>query len=137
METLFTLRPRVGFAATDRLLLFGTGGLAIGDVSLGSNADIAEAYSDNSKSAAAEWAGEESSWEVGYAVGGGAELAITDRATVRLEGLYYDLGDFSATIEGSGSATDNNGTTTLTAQPYEAQMEMDGAIGRLGVSFRF
>ena len=76
VESLFTLRPRVGFAVADRLLLFATGGLAIGDASIGSFADVAEQYSDIGKSAnasaAASWDGEDSSWEVGYSVGGGA-----------------------------------------------------------------
>ncbi len=136
VESLFTLRPRVGFAVADRLLLFATGGLAIGDASIGSFADVSEEYTDQAKSAAASWAGEDSSWELGYTLGGGAEYAVTDRISVRLEGLYYDLGEISTRVDGSGSETDG-GTVELTAQPYTARMDADGAIGRVGFSFRF
>jgi outer membrane immunogenic protein len=132
VESLFTLRPRIGFAATDRLLLFGTGGLAVGDALIGSNASIVEEYTDVAKSA--DWAGENSSWEVGYAVGGGAELGLTDNVSIKLEGLYYNLGDLSTTVEG---VVAEDGVPEGTAQPYRAEMEMDGAIARLGVSFRF
>ena len=60
VELLFTLRPRVGFAVADRLLLFATGGLAIGDASIGSFADVAEQYSDIGKSANAS---AEAAWD--------------------------------------------------------------------------
>lgn len=137
VESMFTVRPRVGVAVTDRLLLFGTGGLAIGDTSIGSFADIAEAYTDPNKSAAAAWDGGDSGWELGYAVGGGAEYALSDRMSVRLDGLFYDLGEISTEVEGAGSQTGGGGSGERTAQPYTAKMDADGAIARIGFSFRF
>jgi outer membrane immunogenic protein len=132
VDHLFTFRPRVGVAATDRLLLFATGGLAIGDAHISSSADIAELYTDQAKSA--EYSGSRSEIMSGFAVGGGAQYALTDNISLKLDGLYYDLGELSTTIEGAGSDTDDG---DFTVQPYRAKMQMDGEIIRLGVRIGF
>lgn len=137
VDALFTLRPRVGVAVTERLLLFGTGGLAIGHASVGNDATISEIY-DGGKSANAIYSGEDSSLMVGFAAGGGAEYAVNDHVRVRLEGLYYDLGSLSATVSGSGSEVSSGGTVTAeTVQPYDIKMDMNGVVARLGVTVGF
>lgn len=135
VENLFTVRPRVGFAATDRLLLFATGGLALGNTLIGADARLEEQYIDGAKAGfTADWSGEDHSFEVGYAVGGGAEYALSDTMSVKLEGLYYDLGKVSARIEGSG---ETDGGDPLTAAPFEASMQADGVIARVGLNYKF
>ncbi|HUQ37074.1 MAG TPA: outer membrane beta-barrel protein [Aestuariivirga sp.] len=84
LDWLSTIRGRVGFIHED-LLFFATGGLALG----GLEADVFGSSPSNFDKTA-----------VGYAVGGGAEWAISDRMTVKAEYLYIDLAaeDLSATF---------------------------------------
>jgi outer membrane immunogenic protein len=65
VETLFTLRPRVG-VAVDRLLLFGTGGLAFGEAKF----DTGLHLGDIGKGiASADWSGSNSAWKTGFTLG--------------------------------------------------------------------
>lgn len=84
LDWLSTIRGRLGFIHED-LLFFATGGLAMG----GLEADVFGSSPSNLDKTA-----------VGYAVGGGAEWAISDRMTVKAEYLYIDLAgeDLSATF---------------------------------------
>lgn len=73
-----TTRARLGYAATDRFLVYATGGIAYGKVKSYANAfDEGVSYSKN---------------KTGYTVGAGAEYAITDNVTFKTEYLYTDLG---------------------------------------------
>jgi outer membrane immunogenic protein len=80
-----TLRGRIGFTPTCRLLVYGTGGLAWGDVN----------YSANSVGGAPQqqYPGSASETKVGWTGGGGVEFALSKRWSLKLEYLYYDLGD--------------------------------------------
>ena len=84
LDWLSTIRGRIGFIHED-LLIFATGGLAMG----GLEANVFGSSPSNLDKTA-----------VGYAVGGGAEWAISDRMTVKAEYLYIDLAgeDLSATF---------------------------------------
>jgi outer membrane immunogenic protein len=66
-------RLRAGFAV-DRFLVYGTGGLAFGEVKAKD-----ATYSD-------------SDTRVGWTLGGGVEAAVTDHVTTRVEYRYTDLG---------------------------------------------
>lgn len=78
-----TVRPRLGYAfgPENRLLVYGTGGLAYGQVR----------YSIASSAAPASAASSKDTY-TGYVVGGGAEYAFTDNWTGRLEYQYVNLG---------------------------------------------
>lgn len=81
VEWFGTVRGRIGYAM-DNVLLYGTGGLAYGDVkssisgSLG-GPGINESTSDT---------------EYGWTIGGGLEYGITKNITFKTEYLYVDLG---------------------------------------------
>ena len=93
LQWLSTIRGRVGFALQDRLLVFATGGLALGGVnSQGS-------VSANNGFFGVTYSGSSSSVRTGFAVGGGAEWAFFDRWTVKAEYLWYDLGHVSSSSE--------------------------------------
>jgi outer membrane immunogenic protein len=101
-----TTRARVGFAL-DRALLYATGGVAYGDVSV--KHDLAFVNSNYYKTS-------DSEWEVGWTVGGGIEYAITDSISLKGEYLYYDLSDTESIAKDSRGpgystklTTDNNG----------------------------
>lgn len=70
-----TIRARAGFAV-DRFLVYGTGGLALGNV---------ETKIPGSK---------DTSLRTGYTVGGGIETALTDTIIGRVEYRYTDLGSY-------------------------------------------
>lgn len=130
VETLLTLRPRVGFT-TGRSLFYATGGLAFGKASLSTTASLSEAYVDAGKSTSAttSWEGSASDWRSGFTIGAGAEIKTTDRLTLRAEALYYDLGSLGVTALGTNS-------NSLDVQSYRAEMDMSGVVARIGFSYR-
>lgn len=77
-----TVRPRLGYAfgSENRLLLYGTGGFAFGQV----------AYSAASTVPASTVSRKDT--YTGYTVGGGAEYAFTEHWTGKLEYQYVNLG---------------------------------------------
>jgi outer membrane immunogenic protein len=83
---LSTVRGRLGFAPMQQLYIYGTGGLAIGGVSMNGSV-IGEGAG-----AAIVWSGSSSDTKAGYAVGGGAEYAINGHWSLKGEYIYFDLG---------------------------------------------
>ncbi len=78
-----TVRARAGVLATDRFLVYATGGLAYGRTKSYINGDIVGLGSiDESRSKT----------KAGWTVGAGAEYAITDHVTFKTEYAYTDLG---------------------------------------------
>jgi outer membrane immunogenic protein len=86
---LSSIRARAGFTPVDRLLLFVTGGLAVGQVHSEGSVFVQNIGGN------ALWSGSNSQIKVGYVVGGGGEFAFADRWTAKLEYLYYNLGNAS------------------------------------------
>jgi outer membrane immunogenic protein len=82
LTALGSLRARGGFAF-DRLLIYGTGGAAIGDVRTTVGVNIPGAYAHEWSRTAAEW---------GWVAGAGIEYALTGNLTFKTEYLRYDLG---------------------------------------------
>ncbi len=77
-----TLRARLGVTATDRFLVYATGGLAYGETKSYINGSLNGAgFSESVKKT-----------KTGWTVGAGAEYAITDNWTFKSEYLYTDLG---------------------------------------------
>jgi outer membrane immunogenic protein len=110
-----TVRPRVGWLATDNLLLYGTGGLAYGRVSdnvaytNGSTAGVA--YGADTSALLCFFpgntcfAGAATHIATGWTAGAGLEYRITGtNVSIKLEYLYVNLG--------SGDAFNVVGTTT-------------------------
>lgn len=81
-----TVRGRLGFA-TGNFLLYGTGGLAVGEVAAEEEAEFQIGDYRPFK-----YDGSASSTNVGWTVGGGVEYGL-DRWSVGAEYLYVDLGD--------------------------------------------
>ena len=79
LNSLFTLRGRVGFAA-DHALIYATGGYAGGNVK-SSLVDVTRGL-----------AGSDSSYRSGYALGAGLEYAFTNNISAKAEYLYTALG---------------------------------------------
>jgi outer membrane immunogenic protein len=91
LDWLGTTRARVGFTPAERVLLYATGGFAYGGVKTSS------AYDDGLGGVAFS---SHSGTRGGWTVGAGAEYAVTDNVSLRIEGLWFDLG--STTVQGPG-----------------------------------
>lgn len=138
LDWLVTVRPRVGFTIK-RALLFASAGIALGRATVATSAALDEAYVDPIKTytARARWSGRRASTRLGYILGGGVEYALTSNAAIRVEGYYYDLGTIRTEAAGSGSYTSFGGETPMSVAPYVVRRRMDGAMLRVGVTWRF
>ena len=88
MQWLGTVRGRIGFAPICRLLIYGTGGFAYGNVDYSANTDF-----ENGTTYPTAF----TETKTGWTAGGGLEYALNNHWTIRAEYLHYDLGDASRT----------------------------------------
>lgn len=88
-----TLRARVGFLQMDRVLFYGTGGLAIGQSNYSANIHRTAFLLNFSVPASA------TETKTGWTIGAGAEYVLPNNWSVKAEYLYYDLG--SVTLNGT------------------------------------
>lgn len=117
-----TLRARMGFTPTDRLMVYGTAGLAYGHVKSylsGTITGIAPAGTLDLS---------ESKTKVGWAAGAGAEYAITGNWSLKSEYLYTDLGKTTLYSGDLGSGL-----------PLNATLKNDVSFHtfRIGLNYRF
>jgi outer membrane immunogenic protein len=123
-----TARGRVGFLPTDRVLLYATGGLAYGQ------------FSASSPLVPVSWGATRAGWTVGA----GAEAAIDQHWSVKLEYLYMDLGDVGSSSASATTTTNalntprpgfNTVTTTTLASAFSSRFT-DNLV-RVGLNYRF
>jgi outer membrane immunogenic protein len=120
-----TVRGRVGFVPVDRMLVYGTGGLAYGHASL-STALTRVRNGTNVCAGNNCQTGSTSQTRVGWTIGGGAEWAFTNNWSLKAEYLYYDLGSLSHTM------TDPNFPSI-----FNAAVQLKGNIVRAGMNYHF
>jgi len=123
LQYLGTVRGRLG-VAFDRLLVYGTGGFAFGQI------ENSAAFSGPAPASVLQFTGKNDKTRGGYAVGGGLEYAFTNNLTVKGEYLYYDLGSNTvnvAVIPGSGGG----------GSGYNSRFKTDGHIVRVGLNYKF
>jgi len=130
-----TVRGRLGILIGDQLLVYGTGGLAYGEVSVSGNSSISGVIESN-PAASNEAAFSSSKTNVGYSVGGGIEgrLAfLPSNWTWKLEYLYLDLGSLDTTTQPLvlGPALNPNSTTITTHTHFTDN------IVRVGLNYQF
>ncbi len=123
-----TTRGRLGYAFgyENRLLVFGTGGVAYGGVQNNGSITI------NGAPAGDAWSGSNSPTLVGWTAGGGLEYAITNNITIRGEYLFYDLGS-QKTVFGPNSAAGID----FPATTFAAKANYDGSIARGAINWKF
>jgi outer membrane immunogenic protein len=119
LDWLGTVRGRVGFTPINNWLVYGTGGLAYGGVKASTTF--------NDLLAAAAFIGSASTTKTGWTLGGGAEFALMNNFTAKLEYLYYDLGRLTVV----GIPTAANVETTMTSFAFR------GNIIRVGLNYKF
>ena len=132
LDFLGTVRGRVGLAF-DRVLVYGTGGFAYGDV------ENRVALSGTPANAGAPLAffGRSGRFDTGYAAGGGIEYALptdsfvnffrSSAVTVKAEGLYYDLGRRTVAVNSTG----------LGVGAFSSRFETSGYVARIGLNYKF
>lgn len=122
-----TFRGRLG-AAFDRVLVYGTGGLAYADIE-----DSASFGFPGFPTLATEqvYRGSEDDVEFGWTAGGGVEVAVTDNVSFGAEALYFDLGDRNVDLNAAP------GAAVPAAADVDINFEHTGVIarGRLSVKF--
>jgi outer membrane immunogenic protein len=130
LSWLSTFRGRIGVLPSDRVLLYVTGGLAVGEVktTAGATTTTTTALSfgtppgPTSVSALAA----SSSTRAGWTIGAGVEGAIGGNWTAKLEYLYVDLGTVTNTFAG-----------TAPFAPLTTSAHVTDNILRAGVNYRF
>ena len=123
MQWLGTVRGRIGFAPICRLLIYGTGGFAYGNVDYSANTNF-----DNGVTYPVDF----TETKTGWTAGGGVEYALTNHWTVRAEYLHYDLGD--------EHRTQNQLVSGVPQGPpffVRYNFETSGEIVRAGFNFKF
>jgi outer membrane immunogenic protein len=100
LDWLATFRGRIGVLAAPQLLLYATGGLAVGQVK--TNSSLTTTVANNIPACVAAnvglcMASSDTATKVGWTVGGGAVWALTSNWSVKAEYLYVDLGRSNST----------------------------------------
>jgi outer membrane immunogenic protein len=145
LDYIGTVRGRIGYAF-DRVLVYGTGGLAYGNVKYrGAFLDVSTWTSNVSGASISSYgldASRSNHVQTGYAYGGGIEYAIpTDSflnffrasaVTLKAEYLHYDLG--SRTIVARYST---DGLLKLVSSGVVTKLKNEGDIVRAGVNYKF
>ena len=130
LSWLATFRGRIGVLPSDRVLLYVTGGLAVGEVktTAGATTTTTTALSFGTPpgpTSVSSLAGS-SSTQAGWTIGAGVEGAIGGNWTATLEYLYVDLGTVNTTFAG-----------TAPFAPINTSAHVTDNILRAGVNYRF
>ena len=121
-----TTRGRLGYAFgnENRLLAYGTGGVAYGGIHNTGSVTI--------NGATDFWSGSGGPTLVGWTAGGGLEYAITNNITIRGEYLFYDLGSERVAIAPNGAAAGD-----FPGAAFTAKANFEGSIARGGINWKF
>ncbi|CAN5123102.1 porin family protein [soil metagenome] len=126
LDTLGTLRGRIGYTPWEHSLLYFTGGLAYGHAEMSSSVSVTNSIGQVFCGPVGICASATTAkWQAGWTVGGGWEQAVAQHWSVKLEYLYYDLGSISHTI------------TDVPSVAFADSHDFKGHIARAGVNYRF
>jgi outer membrane immunogenic protein len=141
VDWLATMRLRLGFAV-DNVLLYATGGLAVGSVKSSSAISVVSdvgSYNEGGEIDAL-WTGRTSETRAGWALGAGVEWAFAPNWSLKAEYLHYDLGDTSYALVGNG-VVGGGGSEPRDGADYaiavRAKSSNSGDIFRVGLNYRF
>ena len=133
LDYIGTARGRIGYLITPTVLLYGTGGLAYGQVS--TTTSVFQANLPLTPSFGS--AGTVNATRVGWTAGGGLEWMIMPNLSLKAEYLYYNL----------GSVTNNLGALTFIESDAPAPLQyssgvtsrtrFNGNIVRAGIDYHF
>lgn len=142
LDFLGTVRGRLGYAF-DRVLVYGTGGFAYGQVDY--QGTFTTAYTNTftingntgADSDGTSFSAKSKKLQTGYAYGGGIEYALpvdsflnffkASAVTLRAEYLHFDLGQRSLIAK----------DTYVDVSTIKSKIRNDGDIGRIGLNYKF
>ncbi|MCA3573794.1 MAG: porin family protein [Aestuariivirga sp.] len=141
LDSLGTARVRLGYLATDNLLIYGTGGLAFGKVSR--NGEFAATAGGGlvqvnppptfiCREDVTCFKGSESEWELGWTAGAGLEYAVSAKWTIGGEYLFSRLPGASITETALYPVPDTP------AASFDAEFgDLDVQMVRFKLNYRF
>ena len=136
-DWLATIRLRVG-PAFDNLWIYGTGGLALGDLKSSSSSVVT--WSDPflpPPQVVASGYGSTSGVALGYAVGAGAEYKFARNWSIFAEYLYYSLRQtYTVTVTGNSSCSQLCPGAIVPAS-YNVEAKVNGSLVKLGLNYTF
>jgi outer membrane immunogenic protein len=127
MQWFGTVRGRIGISPFCRLLIYGTGGFAYGNVDYSAQTNFGDTFFHG-----ASYPVDFTKTQTGWTAGGGLEYAIGHHWTVKAEYLYYDLGN-----------TNRTGSEFIAGVPQgppfaiHYNFETSGNIVRGGLNYKF
>lgn len=131
IDSLGTVRARIGYAPTGATLVYATGGLAYGHASF-STASLGVALTPIGAAGAAS-AASYSDVRVGWTAGAGVEFMTFPNVSAKIEYLYYDLGSITKTSPLYGNVP---GLAVLPGV-VQSSARYFGSIARFGVNYHF
>ncbi|HEY4142580.1 MAG TPA: outer membrane beta-barrel protein [Pseudolabrys sp.] len=137
LEWLSTLRGRIGYLPTPALLVFATGGLAVGKGNASTTTTVTASASGSPENCIPGdfWAsyfcsaGSGNKTMTGWTLGAGLEAMIARNWSLKVEYLYYDLGSISY--------TSNLTTFSIGSPAIQTSARFNGNIARAGINYHF
>jgi opacity protein-like surface antigen len=114
---MFTARPRIGFVTPNQWLFYVTGGLAL--TRLQTDFSFIDGYG-------ASESGRLNTVKAGYAVGGGVEVPLTDRFSVKADYLHVEFANTAGAV-----------TANTIDQVFTHSGDLRADIVRAGLNYRF
>ena len=127
LDWFSTARVRVGAAWWDRVLLYATGGVALGALDSYTQVNFFDPAIPATL-VGADWYGAYREQRIGWTVGGGFEWAFAANWTAKAEFLYLDFGSFSYTSPGVTFNPNYRWNTDIDAKEY---------VARVGINYLF
>jgi outer membrane immunogenic protein len=127
---LFTARGRLGWTIMPTVLLYGTGGLAVTDLTV-SNAFGDDAASIPGVTENTTGASSAIQRKLGWIAGGGAEWVVLGNWTLKVEYLYLHFGSVSTT------ALVINPSLIFDPNALATTANLRARVARVGLNFRF
>jgi len=134
VDYLGTVRGRLGWLATPGLLVYGTGGLAYGEVKASTTifqsiAPTLAGVTPNFGTGSGV-----SQTRTGWTAGGGVEWMLDPHWSFKAEYLYYDLGTvtYNAVLVDSGTPVN-----PFFANNVQTSTRFNGNIARVGLNYQF
>ncbi len=129
VDTLGTVRLRLGYQVTPGVLLYGTGGYAYGQTGFTASGAAVSFPLNLAAASFANYAG----LRGGFAAGGGLEYTITPNLIGRVEYLRYDLG----TVWRSAPLLTSDASLIWPGLAQRTEASFSGNIVRAGLNYRF
>jgi len=138
LDSLGTVRARLGVTPIERGLVYATGGLAFGHAS----SSIAVSQIETGPTCAGgitftPSSGSASRTLTGWTIGGGGEWAFAPNWSAKAEYLHYDLGALQYTANQITGISCAPASTPFTFVNLAPSAEFKGSIVRFGLNFKF